>query len=100
MLLASSVTRCQCYWRVCVCCLGVSLGSWVSGDEVPQAALAWGYLSSRIREAGDAGEGQEGALWSQESPELTASPTSEEPLLASSAVSQMRARLEARVRRE
>ena len=62
----------------------------MSGAEVPQAALAWGYLSSRVREAGDA---RKGGLWSQESPELTASPTSKELLLASSAVSQMRARL-------
>lgn len=45
--------------RVCVL-LGVSLGSWVSGSEVPQAALAWGYLSSRAREAGDAEEGRRG----------------------------------------
>ena len=62
----------------------------MSGAEVPQAALAWGSLSSRVREAGDA---QKGGLWNQESPELTASPTSEELLLASSAVSQMCARL-------
>lgn len=65
----------------------------MSGAEIPQAALAWGYLSSRVREAGDAREGREGGLWNQESPELTASPTSEELLLASSAVCQMRARL-------
>lgn len=44
------------------------------------------------RRGGGAGVGV-GCRWSQESPEPTASPTSEESLLASSAVSQKHVRL-------